>query len=92
MLIRNHELREAVAQLSTGNRPNQYYDNVSDWWQQLVAILLSHGHKPTFPEGPSVHNDEGRGHIHLEGTDSVVAWTWYRMPVSSRWEIVCYLT
>ena len=95
-ITQKHPARLAVANLSTGNQPNQYYDEVSHWWERLLAALLEHNLEPVCIDCPQVYNGEGAAHVTLQTiggieVDSRLRWTWYRMP-SGRWEIISYLT
>lgn len=87
-----HPVRKKIASLSSGNGPHTYYDEVSHWWDKAVEILTEAGIPPMFGDCPSVYNEGGRATVSLHDTDTMLHWTWYRMPVSRRWEIVCYLT
>jgi len=90
-ITQKHPVRLTVANLSTGNRPNQYYDEISHWWDAVVKVLEDAGIPPIPADCPAIYNDEGRWNVPLENTNSTLVFTWYRMP-SFRWEIICYLT
>lgn len=82
-----HPVRNAVCATSTG----EYYDEVSHWWDAVCCALQVHGFEPVSGAPPTIYNNEGRGRMALQNTDTELAYTWYRMP-SFRWEIVCHLT
>ena len=90
-ISQKHPVRAKVASLGT-HSPLTYYDEISHWWDRLVAALTQAGIPPESPDYPPVYNDEGRNHVNLANTDTRVYFAWYRMPVSHRYEIVCYLT
>ena len=71
--------------------PQNYYDEVSHWWEKVDSLLVEAGHPPVVADCPCIYNDDGRWNVVLENTDSVLVFTWYRMP-SMRWEIICYLS
>lgn len=77
-------LSEKIASLGQ----NQYYDEIVDWYRELVHIL-SKNECHTEPL-PDIHSDKGKGFIAFTGKEEgQVFFTWYKMP-PGRFEIVCY--
>ena len=82
---------EKVAGLSSG----EYYANAVEWWHELTAELFHEGWLPRFEDCPVFHNDEGTGMVIIEENGEEmgrVRYTYYHMPQSGNWEIVCYVT
>jgi len=93
MIKAKHPIREAVASLSSNGRI--YYVNAIEWWHELTAMLFEHGFLPRFEDSPVFYNNEGVGVVIIED-DGVEAgrirYTYYRMPETGHWEIICYVT
>lgn len=93
MIKAKDPMREEVANLSTGSAV--YYVNAIEWWHELTAVLFRSGYLPRFEDSPVFHNNEGRGIVVIEEDGEEVGrvlYTYYKMPQSGNWEIVCYVT
>ena len=77
-------LSESVAKLSSGH----YYDTVEEWYLKLTEVLNAHDIVPD--PLPTIHGDEGRGYIDTDDLRRVF-FTWYKMPETGHWEIICYM-
>ena len=83
------KIREAVAGLSTQGR-GSYYRTPYQWYEKVATVLQENG-LTLQSECPQFFNEQGRSALHIEGVDSQVWFTYFRM-ASGNWEIIGYLT
>ena len=92
MIKSRSSVREDISSISSSR---YYYDEISHWWRKLTEVLAKHGYTP---EGgcPTCYNNEGWALVRIlsggKPTGYCVRYSWYRMPVSGRWEVVNYVT
>ena len=82
-----------------------HYDEFSHWWDRLVETLLARGFEPDH-EMPTPHSGDGRGIVRCRKIEANppggwdqrpiddtpwIAYMWYRMDTTHRWEIICYV-
>jgi len=77
-------LSELIAELSTG----AYYNSIEEWFLKLTKVLSTYDIGPN--PLPTIHTDNGNGFI-LTNSSNKIYFTWYKMPETGHWEIICYL-
>ena len=77
-------LREKISNLSS----SPYYQLIEDWYAHLTKVLKGFTLDPL----PTITTTIGNAHIKILESTRQIYFTWYQMPETGHWEIICYLT